>query len=133
MLEKNKIVNNFNNLLTIIKRLRDDKTGCEWCKQQTSESIAKYSFEEANEVIEAIESGDNSRICEELGDLLFQVIFHSEIKKEENAFSINDVIESINEKMIRRNPHVFNNKDNKKFTIDEIDKNWKRIKKEEKL
>ena len=82
MLEKNKIVNNFNNLLTIIKRLRDDETGCEWCKQQTSESIAKYSFEEANEVIEAIESGDNSRICEELGDLLFQVIFHSEIKKE---------------------------------------------------
>jgi uncharacterized protein YabN with tetrapyrrole methylase and pyrophosphatase domain len=61
------------------------------------------------------------------------VIFHSEIKKEENAFSINDVIESINEKMIRRNPHVFDNKDNKKFTIDEIDKNWKRIKKEEKL
>ncbi|MBT4695957.1 MAG: hypothetical protein HOB71_03790 [Alphaproteobacteria bacterium] len=133
MLEKNKIVNNFNNLLTIIERLRDDEAGCEWCKQQTSESIAKYSFEEANEVIEAIKSGDNSRICEELGDLLFQVIFHSEIKKEENAFSINDVIESINEKMIRRNPHVFDNKDNKKFTIDEIDKNWKRIKKEEKL
>ena len=88
---------------------------------------------QGQKIIEAIESGDNSRICEELGDLLFQVIFHSEIKKEENAFSINDVIESINEKMIRRNPHVFNNKDNKKFTIDEIDKNWKRIKKEEKL
>ena len=85
------------------------------------------------EVIEAIESGDNSRICDELGDLLFQVIFHSEIKKEENAFSINDVIMSINNKMIRRNPHVFDNKDNKKFTIDEIDKNWKKIKKEEKL
>ena len=61
------------------------------------------------------------------------VIFHSEIKKEENAFSINDVIMSINNKMIRRNPHVFDNKDNKKFTIDEIDKNWKKIKQEEKL
>lgn len=133
MLENDKIINNFNNLLSIINRLRDDETGCEWCKQQTSKSISKYCLEEANEVIEAIESGDNSRICDELGDLLFQVIFHSEIKKEENAFSINDVIMSINNKMIRRNPHVFDNKDNKKFTIDEIDKNWKKIKQKEKL
>ena len=133
MEEKDKIINNFNNLLNIINRLRNDETGCEWCKQQTSKSIAKYSLEEANEVVEAIESGDNSRICDELGDLLFQVIFHSEIKKEENAFSINDVIESINKKMIRRNPHVFDNKENKKFTVDQIDKNWNCIKLEEKL
>ena len=132
MNSENEISSNFNNLLRIIKQLRDKDDGCEWCKNQTSESIAKYSIEEANEVIEAIESSDNLKICDELGDLLFQVIFHSEIKKEENAFTINDVINSINNKMIRRNPHVFDNKEKRKFSIKEIDENWKRIKKEEK-
>ena len=132
MNSENEISSNFNNLLRIIKQLRDENDGCEWCKNQTSESIAKYSIEEANEVIEAIESSDNLKICDELGDLLFQVIFHSEIKKEENAFTINDVINSINNKMIRRNPHVFDNKEKKKFSIKQIDENWKRIKKEEK-
>ena len=63
-----------------------------------------------------------NKICDELGDLLFQVIFHSEIKKEENAFTINDVINSINNKMIRRNPHVFNNKNKKEYSINEINK-----------
>ena len=76
MEEKDKIINNFNNLLNIINRLRNGETGCEWCKQQTSKSIAKYSLEEANEVVEAIESGDNSRICDELGDLLFLSLIH---------------------------------------------------------
>ena len=98
----------------------------------TSESIAKYSIEEANEVIEAIKVGDSSNICEELGDFLFQVIFHSQIKSDEKEFDINDVITSINKKMIRRNPHVFDNKNNKKYTINEIEENWIKIKNEEK-
>ena len=109
MKKEGDIEDNFLNLIKIVEKLRDKENGCLWCNSQTSESIAKYSIEEANEVIEAIKVGDSSNICEELGDLLFQVIFHSQIKSDEKEFDINDVIISINKKMIRRNPHVFNN------------------------
>ena len=132
MKKDNEISDNFLNLIKIVEKLRDKENGCLWCNSQTSESIAKYSIEEANEVIDAIKAGDSSNICEELGDLLFQVIFHSQIKSDEKKFDINDVIVSINKKMIRRNPHVFNNKDNKKFTLNEIEENWIKIKNEEK-
>ena len=132
MKKNNEISDNFLNLIKIVEKLRDKENGCLWCNSQTSESIAKYSIEEANEVIDAIKAGDSSNICEELGDLLFQVIFHSQIKSDEKKFDINDVIVSINKKMIRRNPHVFNNKDNKKFTLNEIEENWIKIKNEEK-
>ena len=132
MKKNNEISDNFLNLIKIVEKLRDKENGCLWCNSQTSESIAKYSIEEANEVIEAIKIGNGSNICEELGDLLFQVIFHSQIKSDENQFDINDVIKSINKKMIRRNPHVFNNKNNKKYTLNEIEENWNKIKNEEK-
>ena len=132
MKKDNEISDNFLNLIKIVEKLRDKENGCLWCNSQTSESIAKYSIEEANEVIEAINIGNGSNICEELGDLLFQVIFHSQIKSDENQFDINDVITSINKKMIRRNPHVFNNKNNKKYTLNEIEENWIKIKNEEK-
>ena len=132
MKKNNEISDNFLNLIKIVEKLRDKENGCIWCNSQTSESIAKYSIEEANEVIDAIKLGNSSNICEELGDLLFQVIFHSQIKSDEKKFDINDVIVSINKKMIRRNPHVFNNKNNKKFTLNEIEENWIKIKNEEK-
>ena len=132
MKKDNEISDNFLNLIKIVEKLRDKENGCLWCNSQTSESIAKYSIEEANEVIEAIKIGNGSNICEELGDLLFQVIFHSQIKSDENQFDINDVITSINKKMIRRNPHVFNNKNNKKYTLNEIEENWIKIKNKEK-
>ena len=132
MKKDKEISDNFLNLIKIVEKLRDKENGCLWCNSQTSESIAKYSIEEANEVIEAIKIGNGSNICEELGDLLFQVIFHSQIKSDENQFDINDVIKSINKKMIRRNPHVFNNKNNKKYTLNEIEENWIKIKNEEK-
>ena len=132
MKKDNEISDNFLNLIKIVEKLRDKENGCLWCNSQTSESIAKYSIEEANEVIEAIKIGNGSNICEELGDLLFQVIFHSQIKSDENQFDINDVITSINKKMIRRNPHVINNKNNKKYTLNEIEENWIKIKNEEK-
>ena len=132
MKKEGNIEDNFLNLIKIVEKLRDKENGCLWCNSQTSESIAKYSIEEANEVIEAIKVGDSSNICEELGDLLFQVIFHSQIKSDEKEFDINDVITSINKKMIRRNPHVFNNKNNKKYTINEIEENWIKIKNAEK-
>ena len=133
MKEDDEVNNNFLNLVKIVEKLRDKENGCLWCNSQTSESIAKYSTEEANEVIEAIKGGNNSDICEELGDLLFQVVFHSQIKSDEKKFDINDVIVSINKKMIRRNPHVFNNKNNKKYTLNEIEENWIKIKNEEKI
>ena len=133
MKKKNEISDNFLDLIKIAEKLRDKEEGCLWCNSQTSNSIAKYSLEEAEEVFEAIKEGDNSDICEELGDLLFQVIFHSQIKSEEGKFSINDVIKSINRKMIRRNPHVFDNQSNKKYTLREIEENWMKIKKEEKI
>ena len=132
-MKKNYEINeNFSNLIKIVEKLRDKENGCLWCNSQTSESIAKYSIEEANEVMEAIKGGNSADICEELGDLLFQVIFHSQIKSDEKEFDINDVIKSINKKMIRRNPHVFNNKKNKKYTLNEIEENWIKIKNEEK-
>jgi len=133
MKKNNEISDNFLNLIKIVEKLRDKENGCIWCNSQTSESIAKYSIEEANEVIDAIKAGDSSNICEELGDLLFQVIFHSQIKSDEKKFDINDVIVSINKKMIRRNPHVFNNKNNKKYSLNEIEENWIKIKNEEKI
>ena len=133
MKKDNEISDNFLNLVRIVEKLRDKENGCLWCNLQTSESIAKYSIEEVNEVIEAIKVGNVSNICEELGDLLFQVIFHSQIKSDENQFDINDVIKSINKKMIRRNPHVFNNKNDKKYTLSEIEENWIKIKNEEKI
>ena len=133
MKKYNEINKNFLNLIKIVEKLRDKKNGCLWCNSQTSESIAEYSIEEANEVIEAINNGDNSNICEELGDLLFQVIFHSQIKSDEKKFDINDVLKSINKKMIRRNPHVFSNKNNKKYTLSEIEENWIKIKNTEKI
>ena len=132
MKKNNEISDNFLNLIKIVEKLRDKENGCLWCNSQTSESIAKYSIEEANEDIEAIKIGNGSDICEELGDLLFQVICHSQIKSDEDQFDINDVITSINKKMIRRNPHVFNNKNNKKYTLNEIEENWIKIKNEEK-
>ena len=132
-MKKNYEINeNFSNLIKIVEKLRDKENGCLWCNSQTSESIAKYSIEEANEVMEAIKGGNSADICEELGDLLFQVIFHSQIKSDEKEFDINDVIKSISKKMIRRNPHVFNNKKNKKYTLNEIEENWIKIKNEEK-
>ena len=133
MKNEENIKENFINLIKIVEKLRDNNEGCLWCNSQTSKTIAKYSLEEANEVIEAIDEGNDNKICDELGDLLFQVIIHGQIKSDEKKFDINDIIESINKKMIRRNPHVFNNIKNKKYTMKEIEENWIKIKNEEKI
>lgn len=126
-LKKNKY--NFEDLIKIMQQLRDPNSGCEWSKSQNSSSIRKYCIEEAYEVVESIENQDIESLCEELGDLLFQVIFHAQINKEESNFDISDVIQVLCEKMIRRNPHVFNK--DKKEDISEIDSTWEKIKEEE--
>ena len=94
-------------LRSIMRRLRDPKTGCAWDVQQTFSSIAPFTVEEAYEVADAIERDDLDDLKDELGDLLFQVVFHSQMASEIGAFDFDDVTRSIVEKMIRRHPHVF--------------------------
>jgi len=94
-------------LLDIMARLRDRETGCPWDVEQTFATIAPYTVEEAYEVADAIERGDIGDIREELGDLLFQVVFHSRIAEEAGHFAFDDVATAISDKMIRRHPHVF--------------------------
>ena len=94
-------------LLTIMERLRNPDGGCPWDIEQDFSSIAPYTIEEAYEVADAIESGDMPHLKDELGDLLFQVIFHARMAEEEGHFNFDDVATSICDKMIRRHPHVF--------------------------
>lgn len=94
-------------LLEIMARLRDPQSGCPWDIEQTFATIAPYTVEEAYEVADAIERGDLNDLKEELGDLLLQVVFHSRIAEEQGAFAFDDVASAINDKMLRRHPHVF--------------------------
>lgn len=96
----------FQQLLNIMEKLRGDG-GCPWDKEQTRESLKPFILEEAYELIEAIESGDPEKMKEELGDLLFQIVFQCQVAKERKEFEISDVIEKITKKMITRHPHVF--------------------------
>ena len=98
-------------LLGIMARLRDADGGCAWDLEQTFATIAPYTVEEAYEVADAIERGDLKDLRDELGDLLFQVVFHSRMAEEEGAFAFADVARAINDKMIRRHPHVFGKAD----------------------
>lgn len=94
-------------LLAIMARLRDPADGCPWDQQQTFATVAPYTVEEAYEVADAIERGDLPDLKEELGDLLLQVVFHARMAEEQGAFAFDDVASAINDKMIRRHPHVF--------------------------
>jgi ATP diphosphatase len=94
-------------LVAIMRRLRDPETGCAWDRQQTFETIAPYTIEEAYEVADAIARGDMADLRDELGDLQLQVVYHAAIAEESGAFAIDDVIRGICAKMIRRHPHIF--------------------------
>lgn len=100
----------FEDFVKIIARLRD-KDGCPWDKEQTHQSLKTCMINEAAEAIAAVDvyekTGDSENLCEELGDVLLQVILHSQIAEEEGLFNISDVIQTVSEKMIRRHPHVF--------------------------
>jgi MazG family protein len=98
-------------LLTIMNRLRARDGGCPWDLEQTFETIAPYTIEEAYEVRDAIQRGDRAALKDELGDLLFQVVFHAQMAAEEDAFTFDDVVAAICDKMIRRHPHVFGDAD----------------------
>ncbi|GBD99620.1 nucleoside triphosphate pyrophosphohydrolase/pyrophosphatase MazG [bacterium BMS3Abin07] len=101
---------NLKKLVEIMSTLRAED-GCPWDREQTRESLKPFLIEETYEVIEAIDEGDSGKIKEELGDLLFQIIFHAQIGKEKGEFDINDVIERSAQKMIARHPHVFGDED----------------------
>lgn len=96
-----------NKLREIMACLRDPNGGCPWDLEQDFRSIAPYAIEEAYEVVDAIENGTLEDLCEELGDLLLQVVFHSQIAAEQDAFTFDDVVDAICNKMTRRHPHVF--------------------------
>ena len=94
-------------LLAIMARLRDPERGCPWDIEQDFASIAPYTIEEAYEVADAIQRGALGELCDELGDLLLQVVFHAQMAREQGAFEFNDVVAAICDKMVRRHPHVF--------------------------
>jgi tetrapyrrole methylase family protein / MazG family protein len=103
--------------------------GCPWDREQTHASLRTYLIEEAYEVLEAMESGDDTKFAEEMGDLLLQIVFHSQIAAEEGRFTVADVIREVHDKMVRRHPHVFGEKRAKDAA--EVLKNWEQLKREE--
>ena len=119
----------FDDLIGIIAELRSDH-GCPWDKEQTFESLKKCLADEAQEVFEAVDNKDMENLCEELGDVLLQVVLYSQIAKEAGAFTIDDVIDGISEKMVRRHPHVFG--DIEVNSPEEALALWKEIKLQEK-
>ena len=118
-------------LIEIMEALRDPETGCPWDIVQTFETIKPYTIEEAYEVADAIERKDTDDLCDELGDLLLQVVFHARIAQEMGAFSFGDVVHAVTSKMIRRHPHVFAVSD--ADTAESVKIQWDAIKKQEKL
>lgn len=116
--------------LVDIMRILRSPTGCPWDLKQTLASLKEHLVEESHEVLDAIDSGDRGKLKEELGDLLLQVVFQSQLCREEGAFNFDDVANAISEKLIRRHPHVFG--DVRVANADEVLKNWEAIKKSEK-
>lgn len=119
----------FNDLVELMARLRGPD-GCPWDKKQDHFSIKPYLVEEAYEVLEAIDEEDPEKLKEELGDLLLQVIFHSQMASEKGWFDISDVLSFLIEKLTRRHPHVFSK--TKVKDVHEVLVNWEKIKQEEK-
>ena len=116
-------------LVAIMARLRDPDNGCPWDVKQSFETIVPYTIEEAYEVADAVDRRDFADLCDELGDLLLQVVFHARMAEEAGHFSFGDVVESICSKMITRHPHVF--AEAKADTVEEVLVNWEAIKRRE--
>ncbi|AYD41281.1 nucleoside triphosphate pyrophosphohydrolase [Clostridium fermenticellae] len=121
-------VKDFYDLLDITEILRSEK-GCPWDREQTHESLKRYLIEESYEVLEAIDDKNIEELVEELGDVLFQVVFHAQIGSEDGLFDIGDVLKNLCTKMINRHPHVFGN--THADTSDEVIENWDEIKRKE--
>ena len=109
-----------------MRALRDPENGCPWDQKQNFSTIAPYTIEEAYEISDAIERGDMHDLKDELGDLLFHVIFHAQMASEQNEFCFDDVVKSVNDKLVRRHPHVFS--DDKAGTDEELLTAWEQQK-----
>jgi len=118
----------FSDLVDLIARLRDPEDGCPWDRAQDHRSLRPYMLEEAHELIAAIDSEDDALIADELGDVLLQVVLHSRIASERGAFTIEDVIRTLAEKLERRHPHVFGEAPN---DLPSISRRWREIKEDE--
>ncbi len=129
VLPPNSDVISFSRLTKIMRTLRS-KEGCPWDLKQTHDTLKPYLIEESYEVLNAIEKNDMHNLCEELGDLLLQVVFHAQVASDAKEFAIDDVLQGIIQKMIRRHPHVFGAE--KAETADDVNITWQRIKQEEK-
>ncbi|WLR58047.1 nucleoside triphosphate pyrophosphohydrolase [Guptibacillus hwajinpoensis] len=127
--EEKLLYQDFGWLRNVVATLRGPG-GCPWDRKQTHESLKKYLIEEAYEVLEAIDDQDEEHLAEELGDVLLQVMLHAQIGEDEGMFSVDDVIHKLNDKLIRRHPHVFGNENVQ--TAEEVAGVWKRVKEEEK-
>ncbi len=123
------ITNGLTALIETVRALRG-VNGCPWDKKQTTDSLKRYLNEEYAEIIIAIEKDDRNNLCEELGDFLFLILMLSEINEEEKQFSFREVIKGINNKLIRRHPHVFAEK--RQISEEELKKQWQAIKASEK-
>lgn len=116
-------------LLDVMRELREK---CPWDQQQTPHSLTRYAIEEAYEVEAAVQSGKTDDVRDELGDLLLQVVFQSQMYSEQGAFNFQDVVNAITQKLIRRHPHVFDAENFGKLSADDVAELWQRIKAQEK-
>jgi tetrapyrrole methylase family protein/MazG family protein len=130
--------NRFDEVVALMARLRGDG-GCPWDRKQTPESLKPYLLEETYEVLETIDAQDDRKLKEELGDLLLQILFHAEIGRERKTFTIDDVLQTLAEKLVRRHPHVFSEPtvagskgDSLAITAAEVVHRWEEIKRQEK-
>jgi len=130
-------VESIQKLIKIMALLRDPEFGCPWDLEQTRESLTRYTLEEVYEVVDAIEEGTPDAIKDELGDLLFQIVFYARLAEEENQFSFDDIVDTISHKLIRRHPHVFPGGsidgfgERQTLAAEEVVTNWEAIKSEE--
>ena len=121
---------NIDQLLKIMAMLRDPETGCPWDVEQDFNSIIPYTIEEVYEVVDAIQRGDRIDLCDELGDLLLQVVYYARMAEEEGSFDFGDVVFAITKKMLRRHPHVFGSKEQRQIGL--LKGQWENIKSQEK-
>jgi len=120
----------FDRFVKVVQELRSER-GCPWDREQSPDSLTRYLREETSEAIEAIKKSDRNHIRDELGDIIYVIVLITRIFDEENSFDINDVVQAVTEKMIRRHPHVFG--DEKIETVAELRNRWHEIKNKEKL
>jgi MazG family protein len=119
-------------LLAVMQDLRHPEQGCPWDLRQTSASIAPHTLDETHEVLDAIERGDTENLKEELGDLLFNIVFHARIAEEQGEFDFDDVARGITDKMLRRHPHVFGDERESEISDRQLSRQWQSLKQAEK-